>query len=184
MSSIRVRPLLAAWCLLPAAALIPLVPFAQQDKGLAVNHVVVDERLHTSGQPAAAVLETLAARGFDTVVNLAPATVQGAVPEERDLLEGSGVTYVNVPVDFRNPTYADFELFSDSLGQARDGQVLVHCQVNARASMFTFLYRVVHEGVPPAEAYELVKQVWTPVEPWALFGEDVLKRHGIDFRLR
>lgn len=165
---------------LVGAALVPLVSFAQPEP-LALNHVVIDERLHTSGQPAPPALEALAARGFDLVVNLAPPTAQGAVAEERDLLESSGVAYVNIPVDFRDPTYADFERFSDVLRQARDGNVLVHCQINARASMFTFLYRVVHEGVAPAEAFELVKQVWTPVEHWARFGDAVLEQHGVEF---
>lgn len=152
-----------------------------QDDPIAVNHVIVDVRLHTSGQPAPAVLEKLGERGFDTVINLAPPTVQGAVAQERALLEASGVEYVNVPVDFRNPTYEDFARFSAALDEARDGQVLVHCQVNARGSTFTFLYRVVHEGAAPAEAFELVKRAWTPNAQWADFARDVLVRHGIDF---
>jgi protein tyrosine phosphatase (PTP) superfamily phosphohydrolase (DUF442 family) len=155
---------------------------AAEPQPVAINHVVVDARLHTSGQPQTPALETLAERGFDSVINLAPPTVVGAVADERELLESSGIAYVNIPVDFRNPTYADFERFSEALRETRGGQVLVHCQVNARASTFTFLYRVVHEGVAPAEAFELVKQVWTPIEPWADFGERVLERHGIDFR--
>lgn len=171
----------ASWALVLAT--IPVHAALAQEDPLAVNHVVVDERLHTSGQPQPAALSSLAGRGFDTVINLAPPTVQGAVADERELLESSGVEYVNIPVDFRNPTYEDFETFSAALEGARNGQVLVHCQVNARASTFTFLYRVVHEGVAPADAYELIKRVWTPVEPWARFAEDVLGRHGIAFVL-
>ena len=170
----------AVW--LGHAALAPDLCLAQES-AIAQNHVVVDDRLHTSGQPAAAVLEGLAKRGFDTVINLAPPTVQGAVAEERALLEASGVDYVNIPVDFRDPTYENFERFSEALRDSRDGQVLVHCQVNARGSAFTFLYRVVHEGVAPAEAYELVEKVWTPNEQWAQFVEDVLARHDIDFEV-
>lgn len=163
-------------------ALAPIVSFAQQE-ALALNHIIIDERLHTSGQPEAAVLEKLAAEGFDTVVNLAPATVSGAVADESRLLEVTGVRYINIPVEFRNPTYEDFERFSDALERARAGKVLVHCQVNARASTFTFLYRVVHENAPAAEAYALVKQAWTPNEQWLLFAEDVLARHGIDLEM-
>lgn len=171
---------LAALLVTCAAGLFAPASSAQQEP-LAVNHIVVDDRLHTSGQPQPAALETLAALGFDAVVNLAPPTARDAVAEERDLLESSGVAYTNIPVDFRNPTYQDFERFSEVLQQARDGQVLVHCQINARASTFTFLYRVVHEGAPPAAAFELVRQVWTPIEHWAEFAGMVLERHGIDF---
>jgi len=151
-----------------------------QDDAIAVNHVIVDDRLHTAGQPPGAVLGELGGR-FDTVINLAPPTVQGAVAEERALLEAAGVEYVNIPVDFRNPTHEDFERFSSALESARDGRVLVHCQINARGSTFTFLYRVVHEGVPPAEAFALVERVWTPTEPWAAYARSVLERHGVAF---
>lgn len=178
----NINALLLSTAFLGAAALAPHFCLAQES-ALAQNHVVVDDRLHTSGQPAAAVLETLAKRGFDTVINLAPPTVQGAVAEERALLEAAGVGYVNIPVDFRNPTYENFERFSEALGAARGGQVLVHCQVNARGSAFTFLYRVVHEGVAPAEAYELVTKVWTPNEQWTQFVEGVLARHDVDFEI-
>jgi uncharacterized protein (TIGR01244 family) len=154
-----------------------------QDEPIAVNHVMVDERLHTSGQPSAAMLEKLGDRGFDTVINLAPPTAQGAVAEQRALLEASGVQYVNIGVDFRNPTYADFEQFSAALDAARAGHVLVHCQINARGSTFTFLYRVVHEQAPPAEAFELVRRVWQPNDVWRAFARDVLARNGIAYEL-
>jgi uncharacterized protein (TIGR01244 family) len=172
----------AAACLwLTMFVLAPLGSLAQD--AIAINHVVVDELLHTAGQPSAEVLGTLAARGFDTVINLAPPTVPGAVGEEKALLEASGVRYVNIPVDFRAPTQQDFERFSQALREARAGQVLVHCQINARASTFTFLYRVVYEGASPTDAFERVQAVWTPIEPWARFAEDVLTRHGIAFDL-
>jgi uncharacterized protein (TIGR01244 family) len=167
-------------CLLLAVSLTAITASAQEEQ-IAINHVIVDQRLHTSGQPAVPQLQTLADRGFDLVVNLAPPTVQGAVAEEREVLEGSGVDYVNIPVDFRNPTVEDFDRFSEVMRQAEDRRILVHCQVNARASTFTFLYRVVHQGVAPQEAFALVEKVWTPVATWAEFGRQVLDRHGIEF---
>ena len=151
-----------------------------QNEELAVNHVVINDRLHTSGQPPSEQLSGLADRGFELVVNLAPPTTEGAVSTEGQLVAEDGITYVNIPVDWRNPSYADFELFSAVLNQADDRQVLVHCMVNARASMFTFLYQVVHAQVPVDEAFENVKQVWTPQDQWVTFGKMVLERHNID----
>jgi uncharacterized protein (TIGR01244 family) len=170
----------AGWLI--AAVAVAGVALAQDDP-IAANHVIVDARLHTSGQPSAAMLEQLGDRGFDTVINLAPPTAQGAVAEQRALLEAAGVSYANIPVDFRNPTYADFEQFSAALDAARAGQVLVHCQINARGSTFTFLYRVVHEQAPPAEAFELVRRVWQPNDVWRAFARDVLARNGIAYEL-
>ncbi len=167
-----------AW-LLVVACTTPWLGIAQDDE-LAVNHVVINDRLHTSGQPERAQLSSLATRGFEMVINLAPPTTQGAIATEGQLVAENGVTYINIPVDWRNPTYADFALFSGVLNQSGDRQVLVHCQVNKRASMFTFLYQVVHQQVPVDTAFEFVKQVWVPADQWVTFGKMVLERHQID----
>ncbi len=154
-----------------------------QDEALAVNYVIASERLHTSGQPAEAQLATLAERGFELVINLATPSSQNAIATEGQLVTETGATYLNIPVDWQSPTYADFELFSGVLNQSADRQVLVHCMLNYRASMFTFLYRVVHENARPAQAYEAVASVWEPQEQWVTFGRMVLDRHAIDFEL-
>ncbi len=160
----------------------PMTPFlsAAQEDELAINHVVINDRLHTSGQPESSQLSGLADLGFEMVINLAPPTTQGAIATEGKLVAENGVAYVNIPVDWRNPTYADFALFSGVLNQSGDRQVLVHCQVNKRASMFTFLYQVVHERVPVDEAFEFVTRVWVPEDQWVTFGKRVLERHDID----
>ena len=150
---------------------------------MGANYVAATERLHTAGQPSAAALATLAEQGFELVVNLAPPTNAGAVPDEGKLVAEHGPTYVNIPVDWQQPMYEDFALFSAVMNGARDRKVLVHCQLNMRASAFAFLYRVVHEGVPPAEAMEALRAVWIPRDQWATFTADVLARHRIDFKL-
>ena len=156
---------------------------AADDNGMGANYVAATERLHTAGQPSAAALATLAEQGFELVVNLAPPTNEGAVPNEGKLVAEDGPTYVNIPVSWQQPTYEDFALFSAVMNGARDRKVLVHCQLNMRASAFTFLYRVVHEGVPPGEAMEALRAVWIPRDQWATFSADVLSRHGVDFKL-
>jgi protein tyrosine phosphatase (PTP) superfamily phosphohydrolase (DUF442 family) len=150
---------------------------------LGVNYVAVTDRLHTAGQPDAATLATLGEQGFELVVNLAPPSNQGAVPEEGKLVAEHGPTYVNIPVSWQKPTLADFDLFSAVMNGARDRKVLVHCQLNMRASAFTFLYRVVHERVAPEEAMKALAPVWIPRDQWATFTADVLARNGIDYTL-
>ena len=150
---------------------------------MGANYVAATERLHTSGQPDAAALGTLGEQGFQLVVNLAPPSNPGAVPDEGKLVAEDGPTYVNIPVVWQKPTYDDFELFSAVMNGARDRKVLVHCQLNMRASAFTFLYRVVHEGVPPEQALDAMRQVWIPRDQWADFTALVLERHHIDFTL-
>jgi protein tyrosine phosphatase (PTP) superfamily phosphohydrolase (DUF442 family) len=150
---------------------------------IGVNYVAATQRLHTAGQPTAATLATLSEQGFELVVNLAPPQNQGAVPDEGKLVAEDGPTYVNIPVSWQQPTYEDFELFSAIMNGARDRKVLVHCQLNMRASAFTFLYRVVHEGVQPEEAMQALRAVWIPRDQWATFTADVLARHNVDFEL-
>jgi protein tyrosine phosphatase (PTP) superfamily phosphohydrolase (DUF442 family) len=153
------------------------------DASMGANYVAATERLHTAGQPSAAALATLAEKGFELVVNLAPPNNQGAVPEEGKLVAEDGPTYVNIPVNWQKPTVEDFELFSAVMNGARDRKVLVHCQLNMRASAFTFLYRVVHEHVPPEEAMKALSAVWIPRDQWADFTADVLARNKVDFKL-
>jgi protein tyrosine phosphatase (PTP) superfamily phosphohydrolase (DUF442 family) len=163
------------------AAAPPAAPAA--DPPLAVNYVVATERLHTAGQPSADTLATLGDKGFQLVVNLAPPTNQGAVADEGKLVAEHGATYVNIPVDWQKPTYADFAMFSAVMSGAEDKKVLVHCQMNMRASAFTFLHRVVNEHVPPAEAYTALKAVWVPRDQWAEFVKMVLAKNNIKFDL-
>jgi protein tyrosine phosphatase (PTP) superfamily phosphohydrolase (DUF442 family) len=150
---------------------------------IGVNYVAATERLHTAGQPNAATLAALGEQGFELVINLAPPSSQGAVPEEGKLITEDGAAYVNIPVSWQKPTYEDFELFSAVMNGAGERKVLVHCQLNMRASAFTFLYRVVHEHVPPEEAMNALRAVWIPRDQWAELTADVLARNNIDFKL-
>lgn len=154
-----------------------------QTAPLAVNYVVASDRLHTAGQPDGEQLSSVAERGFDLVINLAPPTSRDAIANEGQLVTETGASYLNIPVDWQSPAYADFELFSGVLNQSGDRRVLVHCRLNYRASLFTFLYRVVHEQVPAEEAFEAVARVWEPQDQWVAFGQMVLDRHSIDFEL-
>ena len=151
--------------------------------GMGANYVAATERLHTGGQPDAAALATLAEQGFELVVNLAPPSSQGAVADEARLVAENGATYVNIPVVWQKPTYEDFALFSAVMNGARDRKVLVHCQLNMRASAFMFLYRVIHDNTAPEEAMKALRPVWIPRDQWGTFTADVLARHDIDFKL-
>jgi protein tyrosine phosphatase (PTP) superfamily phosphohydrolase (DUF442 family) len=178
------RTLPARLCFLAATFMGAATAFAQTaGTEIGANYVAATERLHTAGQPSAETLASLSEHGFELVVNLAPPSSSGAVAEEGKLIAEDGPTYVNIPVVWQQPTYEDFALFSAVMNGARDRKVLVHCQLNMRASAFTFLYRVIHEGVPPEEALEALRAVWIPRDQWATFTADVLQRHDVDFKL-
>jgi protein tyrosine phosphatase (PTP) superfamily phosphohydrolase (DUF442 family) len=147
----------------------------------APNVVPVSPRLVTSGQPTADSLRQLSAQGFEAVIYLALPTGPTAVRDEREIVEGQGMSYVNIPIQFNNPTEADFESFVAAVGRFKGRKVLVHCEVNMRASSMVFLYRTIVGKEPPDEAYQSVADVWSPRGPWRTLIDSQLRKHGIAF---
>ena len=145
------------------------------------NLVVIDPKLVTSGQPSAEWLGTLKAQGYEAVIYLAPPTVGDAVREEPLIVGRQGLIWANLPISFGSPADGDFDAFAGLLQALRGKKVLVHCQVNMRASTLTFLYRTLVEGADPAQAWEAVAKVWTPDGPWKALMLKRLKQKGIAF---
>lgn len=148
-----------------------------------VNEVEISPRLVTSGQPSAEALGKLKAQGFQAVIYLAPASVPDAVRDEQLIVTRQGITFVNIPVRFDDPTEADFETFAAVLGALGDRKVLVHCQANMRASAMVFLYRTIKLKEEPRTAYEAVTRVWAPEGPWRRLLEQQLRKHQVSFEM-
>lgn len=171
-----------SWLLCIASiALAPLHVGAADDAIAAPNVVPISPLLVTSGQPTAAALGRLGAQGFDAVVYLAPPTVPDAVPGEADIVRRQGLTFINVPIAFGHPVDGDFTAFAAAMDGLKGKKVLVHCQVNMRASSMTFLYRVIVGHEQPDTAYEAVARVWSPEEPWKKLLVAELHKAGIAF---
>ena len=164
-----------------ALFLFPLTALAQGPKFSPPNQVLISDRLSTSGQPSAAALATLQANGFQAVINLSPPSVPNSIRDEAAILEQQGIPYINIPIDFDNPTQADFETFIGSMAAMGTRKVLVHCQVNMRASAFVFLYRVIVSKERPEKAYEAVVKVWSPSGRWKQLILTQLRTHGSTF---
>ncbi len=142
------------------------------------NFVSWRSGLASSAQPNAAYLKRAKAAGFDMVINLAPPEYDEAVPNEGAILAAQGVTYLNIPVRFGNPTAEDFRLFTDVMKSATNKNVLVHCQINLRGSSFTYLYRVITESANEDQARSKLTGVWMPNPTWKKFIEGVLSASG------
>ena len=169
-----------ALCLV-AAVTLAAVALADDRQLHAPNVVIISPRLVTSGQPSAEALSQLSTQGFGAVIYLAPPTVADAVRNEADIVRAQGLEFVNIPIPFGKPTEADFQAFVVALNRFRDRKVLVHCQVNMRASTLTFLYRVIVDGEDPAKAYDAVAGVWSPEGPWKTLLTSQLSKAGIVF---
>ena len=169
----RVSAALAAFAFSALAAAAPIAP----------NLVEVSPRLVTSGQPTAEGLARLKAEGFGAVIYLAPPTVPDAVGDEQVIVTKQGLVFVNIPIRFDNPTEADFETFAAVLAALGSRKVLVHCQVNLRASSMVFLYRAIKLKEEPRVAYEAVSKVWNPDRAWRRLIEEQLRRNDVRFEL-
>ena len=154
---------------------------AELPPDFAPNPVQISPRLSTAGQPSAESLRGLADAGYEAVVYLAPPTVPDAVPDAALIVGSQGLVYVNIPIDFADPTERDVDRFFDVMNALGDRRVLVHCQINMRASVLVFLYRAAVLGEDPALAYAAVERVWVPNGPWRRLISTQLQRHGIAF---
>lgn len=180
MSLLVSRSLLAA-ALLFSSLFVLASPSSVEPSIDAPNVVAISPSLVTSGQPTAQALGRLASQGFQAVIYLAPPTVRGAIRDEGDIVRRQGLEFVNIPIEFGEPTHADFERFVATMNSLQGKKVLVHCQVNMRASSMTFLYRVIALHEHPEQAYESVARVWSPDGPWKRLITDELRGAGIAF---
>lgn len=147
----------------------------------APNVVAISPRLVTSGQPNAESLASLRDEGFTAVIYLVPPGAHDAVPREAELLRRQGIEYVQVPIQWERPTDADYDAFAAAMSRLADGKVLVHCQINLRASTMAFLYRAIALREAPDKAYESVASVWSPNAVWKRYTTAQLARAKVAF---
>lgn len=129
----------------------------------------LDARLTTSGQPTEAQLASLPALGVTHVINLGLHTHEKALPGEAASCAARGLRYIHIPVDFKNPTEADFAQFCAALGATADAPVHVHCIANYRVSAFFYRYRREVLGMDEALAAKDLTAIWRPDPVWAAF---------------
>ena len=160
-------------CLLAAPAL------AEPDLSELTNYRAYSPMLSSSGQPSAEQLEAVRDAGFERVVFLALTNSEGSIENEDSIIRGLGMEFVHIPVIWDTPSPDDVANFLALMSGAPEKKTLVHCQVNYRASAFSFLYRVLHEDVPVGEAKDDLDSVWTPNETWQQLIFDVLEANGV-----
>lgn len=139
------------------------------------NFHAISDSLLTSGQIYSSQMAALQEQGIELVVNLAVADPERN-KEEPFAVMNAGINYVNIPVLWGEPSREDLELFFSMMDARGTRPTLVHCFANYRASAFTYLYRVIREGIPEARAREDLMAVWTDEK----FAENPAWRSFID----
>jgi len=133
------------------------------------NWFRLDDRLTTSGQPSEDHLAGIRDMGVRHIVNLGLHTHERALPDEAGSVAALGMTYIHIPVDFQNPTEADFGRFCEVMDDLRDVPVHIHCIANYRVSAFFYRYRRDVLGWDDARAQADMEKLWQPNEVWAEF---------------
>jgi protein tyrosine phosphatase (PTP) superfamily phosphohydrolase (DUF442 family) len=140
-----------------------------------INFAELSERVTTSGQPAAADFQTIAAQDFNTIINLALPSSDHALPDEGAIVTGLGMNYVHIPVRWEAPQIDQFRRFAGLMHQLEGEKVWVHCALNMRVSCFMYLYRRHELGWPEADARKHMAPIWDPGDypAWAEFVDNV-----------
>jgi len=147
----------------------------------APNLVVVTPRIVTSGQPTVKALKALKENGFEAVVFLVPSDVSGVIADEADIVKMIGLEYIHIPIKFSGPTAQHYDEFANTMTRLANRKVLVHCEINLRASSMVFLYRAIALKEDPQTAYESVAKVWSPSGKWKPFIQKMLRKNNIAF---
>jgi protein tyrosine phosphatase (PTP) superfamily phosphohydrolase (DUF442 family) len=149
----------------------------------APNFVAATLTLATSGQPKERALRSLSALGFQAVVYLAPFNVSSAVAAEPDILSAQGIEFVHIPIPFAAPTAAHVQAVFAALRRLEGRKVLVHCEINLRASTLVFLYRAIERKENPDDAYQAMRRIWSPHGAWRPLVVQELARGNVAFEL-
>lgn len=143
--------------------------FRADSLGDIYNYLVLSDRISTSGQPTERQFALVKSAGFEDVINLAPHDAENALDDEAGVLEGLGVSYTHIPVNFQRPTQANFETFCARMGELEGRRVWVHCAANMRVSAFMYRYRCEVLGEEPQAAREDMSRIWEPFGVWKDF---------------
>ena len=160
--------------LLPKATLfifgcfLASVAAAEQPPKEIPNFRVYSAHFASSGQIAGHHLKPLQRDGFQRIVYLAyrgqgNATDRLSIDRQATDL---GMSYVHIPVPWQSPSPIDYQTFAAVMNSQPGQKTLLHCQMNYRASAFSFLYRVLELGTPFDEAARDLFAVWNPDQTW------------------
>lgn len=142
-----------------------------------LNYYKVDDRLITGGQPTEAQIRSAAEDGIQVVINLATIDPRYSLDDEAGLVQSLALEYHHIPVDWEQPTPADYDAFVGLMQQNADKRTLLHCAANYRVTAFYSLYARQHLGWTEARADALRAAIWRRQYPvWDKFIETIKTR--------
>ena len=110
------------------------------------NFLQVTPDFCTGGQPRIEHYAELKNRGVKAVLNLRTPGEHRA-EEEKDAVEGAGLKYFNIPVNYREPADADVDAFLKLTDDPSNRPMFIHCTAAIRVGAFWLIRRVVRDGM-------------------------------------
>ena len=141
-----------------ALAVLLQVPPAQEPPPDIRKFLQVTPDFCTGAQPRPEHFAMLKSRGVKTVLNLRTPGEHRA-EEEKAAVEAAGMTYVNIPVNYRNPTNADVDAFLEVTDDPAMRPMFIHCTAAIRVGAFWLIRRVVRDGMSWDAAVAEAKKV-------------------------
>lgn len=132
-----------------------------QDLTQLKNYVAATKDIHTCGWINENDLITLKSAGINTIIGLLDES-----PNEVALLkkqaEKRDMAFILIPVSWEKPTLESLELFFEVMDRHKNTQLLVHCQLNWRASAYVYLYRTIRLKEDETTARKAILAIWNP----------------------
>ena len=140
------------------------------------NFLKLSDHVGTAGQPTEQQLSLVKSSGYKTVINLALPTSENALPDEGATVESLDMEYINIPVNFNNPTEDNFVRFCAVMQERVKEPIFVHCAANLRVSAFMYLYRRIKQNLSEEEAKVDLDKIWTPNRIWTQFIAKIINK--------
>jgi protein tyrosine phosphatase (PTP) superfamily phosphohydrolase (DUF442 family) len=118
--------------------------------------------LSSSGVVGPNRLKGLADEAYECVINLLPNHSEYAVAEEQQAVEQQGLDYIYIPVDWEQPSTADYQATVTALADNQTRKTHIHCAANWRVSGFYSCYAVSEKTWSTEQAREHISGLWQP----------------------
>ena len=117
--------------------------------------------LAASGQPKRSQFSDIAAAGYQVIINVAsPDSNPAGLHDEKQLVESAGMTYFLIPIKWDKPDVNQVIEAVKLLERLEGQNVLIHCYVNSRASLVTYLFRASKAGAIEADEKAKMTKIW------------------------
>lgn len=134
--------------------------------------------LISAGLPEAEEIPLLADAGVEVVINLIPTDAQQQIVNEEEVVVEAGMAFHRIEVDWQNPTLENYDQFESLMQEYQGKSVLVHCQLNWRASAFVYLHQraMGNDDLSIMAPWGDLQQSFAKYPQWAELVEQVKQR--------